>query len=250
MVNVEFAPSTAAYNKFASKLCKTLEGVCKMKGEFTSVIPKVSDKRGRGGGTGASNGQYFYVDGGNFQGTAAKWMPELWKAESGHWRWQSKGFAIAIATLVSADSSRIRWNYYVLDEAISHGLLRATSREAACKLSFLDASDQVVSIDDFVPQNNQFPRGGPNDWEVANSWRCFLRVFYDFKPHQYGIEPGRFASDDQSETNFAFVAPLFFGLAAEDVYIVSVLRPEFYAAQGREAFAGRIAEGCQGQVRA
>ncbi len=123
VVNVEFAPSTAAYNKFASKLCKTLEGVCKMKGEFTSVIPKVSDKRGRGGGTGASNGQYFYVDGGNFQGTAAKWMPELWKAESGHWRWQSKGFAIAIATLVSADSSRIRWNYYVLDEAISHGLL-------------------------------------------------------------------------------------------------------------------------------
>ncbi len=52
-------------------------------------------------------------------------------------------------------------------------------------------------------------------------------MFYDFKPHQYGIEPGRFASDDQSETNFAFVAPLFFGLAAEDVTSFLCYVPSF-----------------------
>jgi hypothetical protein len=70
VVNVEFAPSLAAYKVFASKLCRSLDGICKTKGEFTSVASKASLERG--------NGEDFLIDPIRFPKMAAEWMPELW----------------------------------------------------------------------------------------------------------------------------------------------------------------------------
>ena len=91
VVNVEIRASMVAYTPFVSSLCQTLEHICKAKGEFTSQ----QSSSGRDTGP-------FSDD------TVAKWMPPR----------MSGGFKLAVATLVSADSSRVTWNYYVLDEAL------------------------------------------------------------------------------------------------------------------------------------
>ena len=117
VVNVEFAPSSVAYKTFASKLCRSLDGICKTKGEFSSVAPKEPRHR--------NLVENFVIRSDCFAATAGEWMPELWKTDGlGRLNWQSKGFAFAVATFVSTDSSRVNWNYYVLDEAVADAVLR------------------------------------------------------------------------------------------------------------------------------
>ena len=76
VVNVEFAPSPAAYKTFAERLCQTLGGICKAKGEFTSVIKKEQ--------LGKDNGECFYIHSNQFGDDAGKWMPELGRAVTTH----------------------------------------------------------------------------------------------------------------------------------------------------------------------
>jgi hypothetical protein len=109
-------------------------------------------------------------------------------------------------------------------------VLRATSRQATCKVAFLDANDQPVVIDRFVPKNNHFikQKTGNEEYECANSWRYFLRVLYNggltsmadrgnWEPRLPAPAPtwrdnlGSMANGGNWEPRLAFVAPLFFG---------------------------------------
>ena len=140
-INVEFAPSLAGYNTFASKFCQTLEGSSKVKGEFSSVAKNRTDGYGN---------ELLYFDG--YDAGFAKWMPELWKGGSFNRRWTPEGIGIAVATLTSKDASRMEWKYYILDESTGDAVVRAFTREATCKVSFLDAEGQLVFVERFDPR--------------------------------------------------------------------------------------------------
>jgi hypothetical protein len=203
VINVEFAPSQAAYKTFATKLCHTLEGSCKMKGEFTTELAKER----------AQGGEYFYFHSNFVQITASTWMPELLNNQ----RWIAKEFVFAVATLVSRDFSRVNWNYYVLDETVGKTVVRAVSREVTCKLSLVDADGHLVSVERFDPRNDPIPDLKDDRLSQANPWRCFLRGLWV----QYGqyvenspifpVEPS--GPSTQWEPRLVFVAPLLFGKA-------------------------------------
>jgi len=142
-MNVEFAPSLAAYKTFATRLCQTLEASCKVKGEFSSVGARTVNGYGD---------ELFSMDKdhGDFLSIAAGWMPEVLKGQSR--TWTPDGLGLAVTTLVSKDSLRMEWKYYILDDAVGETVVRAFTRQAMCKISLLDAAGELVSVDRFDPR--------------------------------------------------------------------------------------------------
>ena len=114
VINVELAPCQAAYKAFAARFCKTLEGSCRLKGEFTSVIPVTYTFIQPGEEYGWYN---------NLQSQAQHGMPGLRKTVGSPWQLIGNGMTIVVATLVSEDSSRVNWSYYLMDEAVGDAVL-------------------------------------------------------------------------------------------------------------------------------
>ena len=81
---------------------------------------------------------------------------------------------LAVANLVSKDSSRVNWSYYLLDATVGDAVVRAATREATCKLSLIDADGQPVSVDRFDPRNDLIPGLDDDQDGHRNQWRCFL----------------------------------------------------------------------------
>jgi len=85
----------------------------------------------------------------HFDLTVQKWMPELF---SGKREWVADKFGVAVATLLSKDSLRMDWKYYILDEKLRDTVLRAFTRQAMCKVSFVDGDAQLVCVERFDPR--------------------------------------------------------------------------------------------------
>ena len=64
---------------------------------------------------------------------------------------------LAVANLVSKDSSRVNWSYYVLDATVGDAVVCAATREATCTVSLIDADGKPVSVDRFDPRNDLIP---------------------------------------------------------------------------------------------
>jgi hypothetical protein len=109
---------------------------------------------------------------------------------------------LAVANLVSKDSSRVNWSYYVLDATVGDAVVRAAAREATCRVSLIDADGQPVSVDRFDPRNDRIPDldDDPIGNGHVNRWRSFLCMVREDVP-----------TVSDPKTKLAFVAPLLFG---------------------------------------
>ncbi len=225
VVNVEVTSSLTAYRTFAAKFCQTLNASCKLKGEFTSVFFKEScaQRLGPGGSSllqGREDDEYLSIHSSQFGSVAggymtefslkaAKWIPELRQAGGTNASWASVDFVVAVATFVSGDSSRVNWNYYVLDEAVGDVLLRATSRQVTCKLSFLDADGQLVCVERFDLRDDVSPDLGYIPPGARNPWKEFLVICWS---NVTGTLASIHERDrDERPPRLAFVAPFLFG---------------------------------------
>jgi hypothetical protein len=139
-------------------------------------------------------------------------MPELWKKHDRNLQ-LVQGSVFAVATLVSKDSSRINWNYYVLDEAVGNAVLRAISRQVSCKLSLVDADGKLVSVERFDPRNDRIPYLKDDQGDHPNWWHCFLLMAWgeDNTPPFYGLTLLMPPVPDKYVPRLTFVAPLLFG---------------------------------------
>lgn len=226
VINIQLAPSKAAYEAFAARMCHALDKSCKAKGEFTSVIRRTREAPSSPSAGHTMEDEFSVIlDGANREGFRlsdsphdygvnaqfSKWMPELWKNHGWDARWVSKDFTIAVATLISKDSSRINWNYYLFDESVGKVVLRAASRQVECKLSFLDAEDQLVAVDRFDPQNDVL------DHRHFNLCRDLLVCLWGGTsnvPDGFWLQ-GReaYMKSEGFRPKLGFVAPLLFGWA-------------------------------------
>ena len=211
LINVEFTPSMVAYKAFAARVCKNLEQSCKLKGEFTTLIPEVA---------GETHGPWVRENhhaqpGQLLDRELAKWMPGLLKPD---WKrdlfWTCDGVVLAVANLVSKDSSRVNWSYYVLDATVGDAVVCAATREATCTVSLIDADGKPVSVDRFDPRNDLIPGLGDDQDGRRNQWRCFLCTVR-----------GDVLTMDHSETKLAFVAPLLFGSSRSLEYVPKLTIP-------------------------
>jgi hypothetical protein len=206
-INVELAPSQATYKAFAARLCQTLEKSCKSKGDFTSVTSQSPNTKEK---------CFDLVSNGGESGFS-KWMPHLYKGRGSGADLASKDFTFAIATLISENSSRINWNYYVFDAPVGKVALHAASRQMACKISFLDTNGQLVFVERFDSHDRILDLEGM----VAqfNSWKGFLTSLWgDSRSDAYkslrqrrdwNSAPGA-GGVYEFEPRLVFVAPLLF----------------------------------------
>ena len=181
-------------------------GICKAKGEFTSVIKKEQ--------LGKDNGECFYIHSNQFGDDAGKWMPEL--SASGDYSrvWTSTGFIFAVADLVSKDSSRVNWKYYQLDEAVGKAAIRAAAvgdlQALACRCR---RPPSICGA--FDPRNDRIPNLQSDNGEHRNSWEKFLVLCYavdtGFYKGRWGTVDAPRYSGKESRPCLAFVAPLLFG---------------------------------------
>ncbi|MEI8376080.1 MAG: SHD1 domain-containing protein [Planctomycetota bacterium] len=187
--NVEFVPSIDAYNAFATRFCRTLRGISKSSGEFTSVI-QASDKS-----------KALYVRSEQFDHVCVGWAPKLAGWDSGRGlRWKFDGFAFVVAKSVSKDYSRISWNYFVLDAAVRDAAVRAASRSVICKLSLVDSGGQLLFTDPFDPKSAPIFRLDDDQYSHNNEWGRFLSLTMNDEHYRYGDERAK----------VAFIAPVVF----------------------------------------
>ena len=205
LATVQFVPNLEAYKTFATRLCQTLDGVAKQKGEFSTVLRTRS-----------------FVKGTNFFDSyptmdieaIGQWMPKLVKKKDQYSspEWDSDSFALAVATLTSKDCSRMEWSYFVLDPAVGRILMEAAKRKGTCKLSFLDTNGQSVAVDRFDIPVDSIPDPENERAHFQNEWRCILTKVI-------GAD-GKWRPEDLSRRGqgssrwkpwLAFVAPVAFG---------------------------------------
>lgn len=223
-IKVEIAPSIEAYKAFQQRLCLRLGDLAKADGEFTTTMPshKPWDQ---------DPCKLPYIGQNNyFSEQLPKLMPAVEDVQSTNDGRPKDLVAIAVATLVSADSTRIDWRYFVLDGKAGTAVVAAARRPASCKLTFENAAGEPVAVDRFDPVHDAFPTFGNNTvnsgaripWNkyLAKIWlvetRPYARRGNSFFSELNEFEPNEAPREVSPQPAVVFVGPMFFGSGWND----------------------------------
>ena len=220
-VKVEVTPAPDAYKAFQERLCQRLSDIAKLDDGFTTTFP--TQPAGWNDPC-----QLPRIEGSLDARQLAKLMPAAAEAiETLPGRAPKFPMIVAVATLVSADHTRIDWRYFVLDAEVGNAVLGASRRSASCKLTFQDTAGEAVAVDRFDPREDVFPL---QNGTARIPWNQFLiRLFcrYDTRTDLYDLY--RLDWSDLSEEHMrrnsqspalAFVAPVFYAGSGEELEYV------------------------------
>ena len=216
-IKVEIAPSMDAYKAFQQRLCQRLGDLAKTDGEFTTTMPS-HEPWDRDPSRLPYIGKQNY-----FSHEMPKLMPAVGDVQTNNDGKLKDLLVIAVATLVSADSTRIDWRYFVVDGQAGTAVLAAARRPASCKLTFENAAGEPVAVDRFDPvQDIPWNKYLVKIWQVntgpyARRGSSFFGGFEEFEPTE---EPR-----ESSKPAIAFVGPMFFGSGYTDnfMYVPKVM---------------------------
>jgi hypothetical protein len=218
-IKVAIAPSKDAYKAFQQRLCQRLGDVAKTDGEFTTTMPSHEPWNG-------DPCRLPYVGKQNqFSDEMVKLMPAVADVQTTDDGRPKDLMVIAVATLISADSTRIDWSYFVLDGKAGAAVLSAAQRPGSCKLTFESATGEPIAVERFDPVRDQFPK--PDGYMDQIPWNKYLVKIWQADTGPYARRGDSFfsglaeydppsASQESLKPAVAFVAPIVFGSGWND----------------------------------
>jgi hypothetical protein len=148
-IDLELSVDRNAYTIFSEKLQKTLHAIALEKGEFSAIFKSDTSAYY----TGRNNNRVSYGYLGCDLRSIKEWMPRSFEEseENGDWnrKWRQDRFTVAVNTHVTQAGDRMEWKYYLLDTQASEVFGKLAERIGTCKLTLLDAADEIVAVDRF-----------------------------------------------------------------------------------------------------
>lgn len=206
-----------AYDTFARRLMKTLDGIAKRKGEFSLVgKPWTKDVKYT---------KYSQASGIAIEDNDRGWRPIYLKIFGVTHRPPTTAFALAVNTTRTRSFERTEWKYYVMDRAVLPVLAACAVDIGELKLTLLDRKGKTITVSRALlaggRQESERPTGSENS--VAISPLAFYpHTLFAFQYKFAGLQSVDYkalADRKGLQTHLAFLGPMFFATDVSEYFI-------------------------------
>lgn len=212
-----------AYDAFAKRLMKTLDGIAKRKGEF-SLVGKSWAKDVKytsySQASGIAIGDDWRVEGRRF-------FLKVFGVSNMHMSGQQRktAFALAVNTTRTRSFERTEWKYYVMDRSVLPVLAACAVDVGGLKLTLLDRKGKTITVSRALLAGGRHESA--NMGLSSNSVAISPLAFYpwglsSFRYKFHGLQQNDYkilAAREGLQTHLAFLGPMFFATDVSEYFI-------------------------------